>query len=269
LPSGVNHIERFDSGGATLLDEVLNGSQPAGLHMVFLHGWGANRDSLRGIASLFQNHYIVHLIDLPGFGGAPPPPADWDTAKYADLVQHYLSACTSGPVVLVGHSFGARISIRLGARRLPELRAIVLMAAPGLPAAPYSRVRLRRSAIRFLRRLLYLLRPVAGSGPIAWHTRTFGSADYLAAGELRQVFVRVVGEDYTEDAKAIQCPVLLLWGTDDRETAPWLAYRFKELMDGHATIAMLPHKDHHLYMGTGAHLCAFKIRAWLADHAVQ
>jgi hypothetical protein len=36
---------------------------------------------------------------------------------------------------------------------------------------------------------------------------------------------------------------------------------------------MLPHKDHFLYSGTGAHLCAFKIRAWLnvidvvMDHA--
>ena len=34
-------------------------------------------------------------------------------------------------------------------------------------------------------------------------------------------------------------------------------------MNGHATVEMLPHKDHFLYAGTGAHLCAFKIREWL------
>jgi hypothetical protein len=39
------------------------------------------------------------------------------------------------------------------------------------------------------------------------------------------------------------------------------------LLDGHATLEMLPHKDHHLYSGTGAHLCAFKIRSWLDTHA--
>ena len=237
--------------------------------MVFLHGWGANRDSLRGIAALFENHYVVHLIDLPGFGEAPPPPSDWDTSKYADLVQQYLAERISGPIVLIGHSFGARVSIRLAARQLPAIRDVVLMAAPGLPAAPYSRIRLRRSAIRALRRLLHVVRPVTGPALIEWHTRRFGSTDYLAAGELRKVFVRVVGENYTEDAKAIRCPVLLLWGSDDRETPPWLAYRFKALMNGHATVEMLPHKDHHLYMGTGAHLCAFKIRTWLEGHDPQ
>jgi pimeloyl-ACP methyl ester carboxylesterase len=102
---------------------------------------------------------------------------------------------------------------------------------------------------------------------IEWHTRTFGSTDYLAAGALRPVFVRLVAEDYTDDARAIRCPVLLLWGSEDRETPVWLAERFRSLMDGHATVEILPHKDHHLYLGTGAHLCAFKIRSWLEASA--
>ena len=29
-----------------------------------------------------------------------------------------------------------------------------------------------------------------------------------------------------------------------------------------ATLEWLPYKDHHLYTGTGAHLCGFKIRNW-------
>jgi hypothetical protein len=34
-------------------------------------------------------------------------------------------------------------------------------------------------------------------------------------------------------------------------------------MSDRATLDVLPHKDHHLYSATGAHLCAFKIRRWL------
>jgi pimeloyl-ACP methyl ester carboxylesterase len=75
-----------------------------------------------------------------------------------------------------------------------------------------------------------------------------------------------VNEDLTESAKSIECPVLLLWGTDDRETPPSLASRYQQLLDGRATISLLPHKDHYLYTGTGAHLCAFKIRSWLPAH---
>jgi pimeloyl-ACP methyl ester carboxylesterase len=232
-------------------------------HLVFLHGWRLNRESLRGIGILFQNACRVHLIDLPGFGDLPAPPSDWDTIKYADLVQAYLSAHVSGPVFLVGHSFGGRVALRLAARRLPDIAGLVLMAVPGLPARGYSRARLRRSGIRALRRVLTSMRGLTGPGPLAWHTRRYGSRDYLAAGELRSVFLKVVNEDLTESARATVCPVLLLYGLDDTETPADLAFRYAALMDGRATIDVLPHKDHHLYAGTGAHLCAFKIREWL------
>jgi pimeloyl-ACP methyl ester carboxylesterase len=236
-------------------------------HLVFLHGWRLDRESLRGIGILFQSAFRVHLIDLPGFGDLPAPPPDWDTNKYADLVQAYLSAHVSGPVVLVGHSFGGRVALRLAARRPTHLAGLVLMAVPGLPARGWSRARLRRIGIRALRRVLTLIGALTGPGPLAWHTRRFGSRDYLAAGELRSVFIRAVNEDLTDSARATICPVLLIYGSDDTETPPDLAFRYAALMDGRATIDVLPHKDHHLYAGTGAHLCAFKIRGWLGGLA--
>ena len=83
------------------------------------------------------------------------------------------------------------------------------------------------------------------------------------SGVLRSVLVRVVNEDLSDCAKLITCPALLLWGTDDTETPPWLARRYAELVNGPSTLVLLPHKDHHLFTGTGAHLCASKIREWL------
>jgi len=194
------------------------------------------------------------------------PPSDWNTIQYTDLVQQYVLDRISGSIVLVGHSFGARVAIRLAARKLAQIRAVVLMGAPGLPAPRYSRARIRRFAIRTLRRLLTLLGRATGPAPLEWHTRRFGSKDYLAAGGLRSVLVRVVNEDLTQIAKASACPVLLLWGAEDRETPPSLAYRFQKLMNGRASLEILPHKDHYPYTGTGAHLCAFKIRSWLEAH---
>ena len=269
MPSGANQaahpdrIERFEHHGGTLIDEALG--PPVARHIVFLHGWGANRDSLRGIAGLFEPTHRVHLLDLPGFGEAPLPPSAWSTVDYTDLVAQYLADRIDGTLVLVGHSFGARVSIRLGARRLSRVRGIVLMAAPGLPVEPFSRAAWRRLGIRSLRQVLRATSGLTGPGPLAWHTRRFGSKDYLAAGALKDVLVRVVNEDLTDCASAIECPVLLLWGSDDRETPPSLAYRFRALLDGRATLEILPHKDHYLYSGTGGHLCAFKIRSWL-DH---
>jgi pimeloyl-ACP methyl ester carboxylesterase len=235
-------------------------------HIVFLHGWGGNRESLRGIGTLFQHTHQVHLLDLPGFGEAPVPPSDWSTINYTDLVQQYVLERLTGTVILVGHSFGGRVSVRLAARRLTPIVGLVMMGVPGLPQSPLSRQGVRRQAIRWLRRVLIAAKPLIGEKPIQWHTRKYASKDYVDAGALRSVFVKVVNEDLTESASAVACPTLLLWGTDDAETPPWLGSRYKELMNGRATLEWLPHKDHHLYTGTGAHLCGFKIRQWAAAH---
>jgi pimeloyl-ACP methyl ester carboxylesterase len=261
LSSGAAHVERFEYNGATLVDEVIG--DPAARHMLFLHGWGGSRDSLRGIATLFQHTHRVHLLDLPGFGDAPPPPEHWGTIEYADLVQQYILDTMNGPVVLVGHSFGGRVSVRLASRRLGQIRELVLMGVPGLPQPALSRTGIRRWAIRTLRRLLIALQPITGPRFVQWHSATFGSRDYRAAGVLRPLLVRTVTENLTESATAIACPTLLIWGTDDAETPPWLAARYVSLIGNKATLTLLPHKDHHLYTGTGAHLCGEKIRGWL------
>jgi pimeloyl-ACP methyl ester carboxylesterase len=261
LTSGAT-VERFEHNGATLVDEVSGASSSR--HILFLHGWGGNRDSLRGIATLFQHTHCVHLFDLPGFGEAPPPPDSWGTIEYADLVQQYLLDRVHGHGVLVGHSFGGRVSIRLASRRLPQIRELVLMGVPGLPQPAISRMRIRRTYIRTLRRLLIALQPILGPGPVRWHSERFGSKDYQAAGPLRPLLVRAVNEDLTESARLIACPTLLVWGTDDTETPPWLAASYAALLGDKASVRLLPHKDHHLYTGTGAHLCAETIREWLA-----
>jgi pimeloyl-ACP methyl ester carboxylesterase len=261
LSSGAGLVERFEHHGATLVDEI--SGNPSSRHLLFLHGWGGTRESLRGIATLFQHTHCVHLLDLPGFGEAPPPPDTWGTIEYADLVQQYILEHIHGPVVLVGHSFGGRVSVRLASRRLAQVRELVLLGVPGLPQPALSRARVRRWSIRTLRKILIVLKPAIGERGVRWHTERFGSKDYQAAGVLRPVLIRTVTEDLTESARSIACPTLLIWGTDDTETPPWLARRYADLLGSKATLVLLPHKDHHLYGGTGAHLIGQKMRTWL------
>ncbi len=265
MASGAPHVARFDHNGATLVDEI--SGDAVSRHIVFLHGWGGNRESLRGIATLFQHTHRVHLLDLPGFGEAPPPPESWGTVEYADLVQQYLLEQVRGTVVLVGHSFGGRVSVRLASRRLTQIRDLVLLGVPGLPQPALSKVRLRRWGIRALRKGLIALKPLVGEGGVRWHTARFGSKDYQAAGALRSILVQTVNEDLTESAKRIACPALLVWGTDDTDTPPWLAARYASLIGAKATVSLLPHKDHHLYTGTGAHLVGQQMRTWLKAQA--
>ena len=52
-------------------------------------------------------------------------------------------------------------------------------------------------------------------------------ADYLAAAELRSIFIKTVNEDLTESARSTSCPVLLVYGLDDTETPPELAFEVR------------------------------------------
>ena len=261
MATNAARIERFEHNGAGLIDEVRG--LEAAPHLLLLHGWKQDRESLRGIGTLFEHTHTVHLIDLPGFGEALSPPADWGTIQYTDLVQQYILERLHGPIILIGHSFGGRVSVRLAARHLPAIRGLVLMAVPGLPQRTFSARAVRRWYIRTLRRVLLALKPLVGDRGVEWHTRRYASRDYAAAGALRSVLVKTVNEDLTESAEAIACPTLLLWGSDDTETPLWLAERYRTLLGTRARLETLPHKDHFLYAGTGAHLCGFKIRTWL------
>lgn len=265
MPGGAAHVERFEHHGATLVDEV--SGEAASRHILFLHGWGGSRESLRAVATLFQCTHTVHLFDLPGFGKAPLPPDSWGTSEYADLVQQYILDRLEGTVVLVGHSFGGRVSVRLASRRLSQVTDLVLLGVPGLPQPSLSGTRFRRLAVRTLRRLLAGLTPVVGDRGVRWHTGRFGSKDYQTAGPLRPLLIKAVNEDLTESARSIACPALLIWGTDDAETPPWLAKRYAELIGDKATLTLLPHKDHYLYAGTGAHLIGETMRRWLKARA--
>ena len=194
------------------------------------------------------------------------PPEGWDTIHYTNLIQEYLAHHVRGDVVLIGHSFGGRVALRLAARHPVQVRGLVLLGGPGLRLPQPLPVRIRRMWIRWLRQGLRKVAPITGPRPLEWHGRRYGSADYRAANNaLRPVLVRVVNEDLRDSASAVEVPTLLIYGGDDRETPPALAHEYKRIIGDRARVHVLPHKDHHLYAGTGAHLCAFKIRSWFAN----
>ena len=43
-------------------------------------------------------------------------------------------------------------------------------------------------------------------------------SDYLGAGVLREIFLKIIAEDLTQSAKEITVPVLLIWGEGDAIT---------------------------------------------------
>ncbi len=143
--------------------------------------------------------------------------------------------------MVVGHSFGGRVAVRLAATRPERLAALVLTAAPlvrrpdATPAKPSPAFR----AGRFLHR-----RGLLGEATMERLRRRYGSADYAKAqGVMRQVLVRVVGETYEEQLAAITCPVELVWGDDDSDVPLSVAEAASTLLAS-ARLTVVPGAGH-------------------------
>jgi pimeloyl-ACP methyl ester carboxylesterase len=184
--------------------------------VLLLHGWGTDHSLFRPLMDLLGQKYHVLALDLPGFGQSPEPPEPWCVDDYADLALGFLAALEIKRCIMLGHSFGGRVIIKIAARQLtePEIPKIILVGSAGVkPAlskqssARAKRYQLGKKILKPFPRLMERLR------------QRYGSADYKAASPLmRQVLVKTVNEDLTDLLPQVQPPTLLVWGRYDIAT---------------------------------------------------
>jgi pimeloyl-ACP methyl ester carboxylesterase len=183
------------------------GSGP--IDVIGLHGWARSRQDL--LASVRDLNAVVP--DLPGFGVSPEPSEAWGSDEYADLVAEMVSGF-GRPQVVLGHSFGGRVAVKLAARRPDLVTGMVLSGVPllrGPSAGATPRVPFKAARWAHSRRLI-------SDERMERLRKKYGSADYRNAnGVMRSILVRLVNESYEECLPQIKCPVELVWG--DRDTA--------------------------------------------------
>ena len=80
-------------------------------NLIYLHGWGQNIEMMMPIAKPFIKTCNVLIIDLPGFGLSDEPKEAWDLYTYADMVEYFVKELNMTNPILIGHSFGGKISI--------------------------------------------------------------------------------------------------------------------------------------------------------------
>ena len=106
----------------------------AGMPVVLLHGWALAHHTYRDvITSIAQQGCRVIAPAMPGFGGTHEIPArDFSIAGYARWVADLLDALeVTEPVVVVGHSFGGGVAIRLAHDHSDRVRSMVLVNSVG------------------------------------------------------------------------------------------------------------------------------------------
>src|SRR5215218_10961108 len=104
----------------------------AGSPVVLVHGLGGAASNWVELAPELARDHRVIAVDLPGHGGSSPLPALPNLEPFADRVGLVLRSEAADPAVVVGHSLGCVVALRL-AMRSPELvRGLVLVSAAGI-----------------------------------------------------------------------------------------------------------------------------------------
>lgn len=197
----------------------------AGRPVILLHGWGASAKAFDPICAFLEKHFTTYALDLPGFGDSPEPPAPWGLAEYTALVHAFIKHFNLEKPILIGHSFGGRIIIKLAGGESPlgappPLGKIVLIDSAGIRPRRSLSYHVRVRSFKTIRCILEL--PILRSfstGLLQRARAHFGSSDYRNASDImRQAMVKAVNEDLTHLLPNIKSSTLLIWGEADTAT---------------------------------------------------
>lgn len=219
--------------------------------VLFLHGWGSEFRVFRPVLDSLVGHYRALALDMPGFGDSAPPTGAWTVDEYADFVLDFLNARGVRRAVVIGHSFGGRVGIKLAARGASplDIPKMILVDAPGIKPKKTAAAHLRQIGYKAVRNVLSFgpLRE-ACAGVLEQWRRSHASEDYLNATPLmREVLVKVVNEDLAPCLPRIKCPTLLIWGEHDADV-PMADARIMEAVIPGSGLAVVAGAGHYPFL---------------------
>lgn len=192
----------------------------SGETLLLLHGWGSSVDAWRLMIREFSPSFRLVAPDLPGFGGSDMPPESWDVEGYASFVMKFINTLGLRDPILVGHSFGGRIIIKLAGTGRVAPDKIILIDSAGVKPKKTLKQKCRTRVFKIAKGALTLPGIKNYTGELLDRVRAhFGSADYNAAPEvLRHSLVKAVNEDLTHHMPNITASTLLIFGEKDTAT---------------------------------------------------
>ena len=188
--------------------------------IVFLHGWGSNKDIMKNVFSSYLKDFRHIYIDLPGFGKSPNT-YELTTPDYVQITDEFLKLLSSTKDVIAGHSYGGKVAVLLNPSNL------VLLSSAGILEEKSFEVKLKISVAKFFNAL--------GLGKI---TKLFRSSDVNTMSEVMYAtFKNVVNEDFTQNFKNYKNNALIFWGEKDTATSLESGQKIASLIDSSTFIS--------------------------------
>ncbi len=191
--------------------------------VLFLHGWGQNKEMMTPLIDELKYRYKCVVLDLPGFGESAFNDID-NIHEYVEQIRTFLKEKNLLPTYIVGHSFGGKLAIEYYLK-YQDLKKIVIIASPILKPT---------------RTLKYYYKIIKYKIGKKFHKNIekLGSEDYQnCPSKMKKFFINVVNTHYDNYLKDIKIPILLIWGKEDKQVPLSKALKLqKQLENSHLHI---------------------------------
>lgn len=222
-----------------------------GTPILFLQGWGTNIDLYKKLTDKVSTLGRIIALDLPGFGKTNEPDTAWNVSEYASFVEEFIKTLGLKSVILMGHSFGGRIIIKLMSNKSNEFKVekIVLLDSAGIKPKKTLKQQLKQKWFKICKkvansRVVRKIKP----GMVEKLQSKHGSMDYRKASPLmRQVMVKAINEDLTGLLHNVNVPTLLIWGELDTAT-PLNDAKIMEKLIPDAGLVVLKNTGHYSFL---------------------
>ena len=215
--------------------EIIN---PSTIESVLvLHGWGSNKEIMKQAFGKELKEYKHIYLDMPGFG-ASTNEMILTTKNYAEIIQKFLDTLAVEPKIIMGHSFGGKVSTLLNPTTL-----VLLSSAGVVTKKPWS-IKIKIATFKFLKPL--------GMKKIR---ELFVAPDAQGMShEMYETFKNVVDEDFEDEFAKSKSRALCFWGIDDTATPLYTGEKIAGLIE-----------DSKFYSLEGDHFFFLKHAKFIAD----
>lgn len=214
--------------------------------VVIFHGWGCDIDVYRPIIEIVKSRYRVIALQLPGFGQSDEPPFGWTMEDYAKFSIRFLESINAKHVILIGHSLGTRMLIRISTMDDSSLKIDKMVFIDGAGILPKRLDEYLAGYDSFKRQKDKLM--LVNDKESLELLRTTSEGDYAYLSEtMCKVYLNAVTDNLENRLHLISIPTLLIWGEKDEDTPLSDGMRMKELIPD-AGMIVLKDSGHYSFL---------------------
>ncbi len=221
----------------TLISYTDTGKGPV---LVCIHGWMHDKDSFKQLTAELKDKFRIISLDLPNFGDSQINETIYSIDSYGSFIAYFIEKLAVKQYVLIGHSMGGQIIIKVAAEGVLKPQKLILIASAG--------VRDNRKVYKFfLKFMSKIFRHITPKNLKNRFYSVIGS-DYKA--DLSEIHKKVINQtlsaDIQTDARAIEIPTLLIYGSKDTSTPVWMGEKLASLILG-SKIEIIDGENHWVH----------------------